>query len=749
MNRVAHKLDGDVQRDLHEIVRRASDRSVGQDFYRAKDLILKIAYCRSCLVTALEHCRDAMTLRDYLLLDFSLESVQSATIQGCKKNDEDCASWMELLNSILKVWSVQNPHEQEWASISHDNQHLGLRASQTSTNKMDALLAKALVDRVTRRVGETTEIFQSKLGAPSVFLGSEVGIEPIKVNVFVDEVLRGSSLLAMSVCVKHLEAILRKRADLPPWQLISWVPKTQGELVSVKALTNIQTKVFETPTILICDAVNGEEEIPTGVQAVLVRSAAVAPDILSHVSVRARNAHVLLATCFDPNIIKRWEDEYQGSWVQVTVVHGGSSLEIKACDMDFVESRSSEASSTATQIENAAKILTRQISRQLTRQLSRQFDRDITQRHIEKLTSRSQLLKSKSLLAETPTIDLENASEEYVIAQAEFESALVGSKSMNLRRLQEKLDFVRTPCAFALPYGAFQKVLGATENKHLLSKLQDTLNRLTAFTENDEVTDVFTSVQELMQEIKKPETFVEELESKWAEIDEGSKFGDTSLQQLYAHSNSGKGGDSFWGSVIGVWASLFSMRPWVSLAKANRCFMDLNMAVLVQELIRADYAFVLHSKNPFGLQQQGRQMYGEIVLGLGEVLVGNYPGRALSWTFTEGENSQPEIIAFPSKSVALIPPFESLICRSDSNGEDLKGFAGAGLFESIPTHQPSTLHVAYSKVKLITDVNYRTEILKKISVLCFQIEDAFGAHMDVEGVVSNDQIVIVQARPQV
>lgn len=66
--------------------------------------------------------------------------------------------------------------------------------------------------------------------------------------------------------------------------------------------TVCQDKVFDTPTILLSGSVSGEEEIPAGVQAVLVRSAAESPDILSHVSVRARNAHVLLGVCFDPEI---------------------------------------------------------------------------------------------------------------------------------------------------------------------------------------------------------------------------------------------------------------------------------------------------------------------------------------------------------------------------------------------------------------------------------------------------------------
>lgn len=43
--------------------------------------------------------------------------------------------------------------------------------------------------------------------------------------------------------------------------------------------------------------VTGEEEIPEGVVAVLTPDA---PDVLSHVSVRARNMRVLFATCHDP-----------------------------------------------------------------------------------------------------------------------------------------------------------------------------------------------------------------------------------------------------------------------------------------------------------------------------------------------------------------------------------------------------------------------------------------------------------------
>jgi alpha-glucan,water dikinase len=43
--------------------------------------------------------------------------------------------------------------------------------------------------------------------------------------------------------------------------------------------------------------VGGDEEIPDGVVACVTPEA---PDVLSHVSVRARNCEVLFATCYDP-----------------------------------------------------------------------------------------------------------------------------------------------------------------------------------------------------------------------------------------------------------------------------------------------------------------------------------------------------------------------------------------------------------------------------------------------------------------
>ena len=75
------------------------------------------------------------------------------------------------------------------------------------------------------------------------------------------------------------------------------------------------------------------------------------------------------------------------------------------------------------------------------------------------------------------------------------------------------------------------------------------------------------------------------------------------------------------------------------------------------------------------------ELFGEVVVGMGEALVGNQPGRALSFSAASSSGT-PEIsiLSLPSKRIGLFSPsgLSNVIFRSDSNGEDLEAFAGAG-----------------------------------------------------------------------
>ena len=55
-----------------------------------------------------------------------------------------------------------------------------------------------------------------------------------------------------------------------------------------------------------------------------------------------------------------------------------------------------------------------------------------------------------------------------------------------------------------------------------------------------------------------------------------------------------------------------------------------------------------------------------------------------------------QVVMFPSKSDGMFVP-ESLIFRSDSNGEDLEGYAGAGLYDSITMDATELKKVDYGE----------------------------------------------------
>ena len=77
-------------------------------------------------------------------------------------------------------------------------------------------------------------------------------------------------------------------------------------------------------------------------------------------------------------------------------------------------------------------------------------------------------------------------------------------------------------------------------------------------------------------------------------------------------------------ALTAVWASKWNDRAFVSLRNAGISHADLRMSVLVQPVVDADYAFVIHTVNPSSNDET--ELYAEVVMGLGEVLVGNFPG---------------------------------------------------------------------------------------------------------------------------
>ena len=198
-----------------------------------------------------------------------------------------------------------------------------------------------------------------------------------------------------------------------------------------------------------------------------------------------------------------------------------------------------------------------------------------------------------------------------------------------------------------------------------------------------------------------------------------------------------------WTCIKRVWASKWNDRAYLSRRVRGIAHQDLFMAVLIQQVIEAEYAFVIHTVNP--ATGNADEVYAEIVMGLGETLVGNYPGRALSF-ISDKKTGQPRITAFPSKSTGLYGG--GLIFRSDSNGEDLPGYAGAGLYDSVMLDPPREVSLDYSQDRLLLDENFRTNALKAVAKIGLAVEEGLASAQDIEGVYAKGRYYVVQTRAQ-
>jgi alpha-glucan,water dikinase len=574
------------------------------------------------------------------------------------------------------------------------------------------LHAKAALDRLRRAVEGQIDSTYQLLQPKAELLGKSFNADEWVVKLFSEEVVRGQSVFLLSMLIHHFDPVLRKQAKLGDWQVISPSSAT-GEVLFVESFRTVQGQRFERPTIIVAEKVFGDEEPPEGVRAVITPSSV---DLVSHVAVRARNASLLFATCYDRTTFDTLK-AMNGRAVELKVSATGDVL--------FAESKAKMA----------------------------------------KTAARGDARPTSKFAAVKPSLD--------VLTMAEFAKGRVGGKSWHLQELNAKLpDWLHTPRSVALPFGVFDAVLTDKANaavaeryRELVSEAQKISERLGIFAE--------PTPNPSKEGSRKPDAPPREVpllggargglprttEAILADIracllelqisaklkaDLQSAMGKSGFAESAARAHGRDARATMDTRIKQVWASKWNDRAYFSRQARGFAHDAVQMAVLIQEVVEAEFAFVLHTVNPFNGNRD--EIYGEVVLGLGETLVGNYPGRAMSFVCPKKGGSS-TVLAYPSKSVGLFGG--GLIFRSDSNAEDLEGYAGAGLYDSVLLEEPREVTLDYTSQRLVWDAAYRAGVLDKIARIGVVVEQAFGAPQDIEGAFVNGKFFVVQTRPQV
>ena len=634
--------------------------------------------------------RDNDRLKDVIYLDLALEAAvrQVMEAQIAEMSKRAPLDVLKITGMVLENLCLSTGENQEFVYCLKDWQNV-IRSAQSGSNDW-GLQAKAVCDRIGNALGEISERYINVLQPTAMNMGPKLNVDEHVLQLFSEEIVRGTPAAPLSQMLRVLDPMIRGVAQMGRWQVISPV-QVKGQVVYVDVLSTVQNTKYSVPTIIIAKRVSGEEDIPVGCVGVVTPDM---PDILSHVSVRARNEKVFFATVFDFNVLEEMK-QMDGKCVSLHPNAQGDEIDVKSIKLADVQPTGGAGASEV-----------------------------------------------KTLGESGISIKQKQWPGKFALDSSQFNDQVVGGKSKNLELLRGRTpNWIQLPASVALPFGTFNATLNDPINTQVKTKLESQIVSLKQFDDSkdgDGFRALIDDIKSTISLLKPPKTLQSELKSC---------FNKESLAWPGDLETSEEGQEA-WKTICAVWASKYNERAVLSCKKAGLNHDDLNMAVLCQPVVNAKYAFVLHTVHPQTNDQT--EIYGELVCGMGEALVGNFSGRALSFTVKKSDLDRPIVNGFPSKSKGLFMQQNTLIFRSDSNGEDLEGFAGAGLYDSICMNEASLTSIDYANEPISNNEDFRNQMLSAIAKSGMAIENLLDSAQDIEGAITEDgKLFVVQTRPQV
>ncbi|EFJ04729.1 hypothetical protein SELMODRAFT_432145 [Selaginella moellendorffii] len=628
--------------------------------------------------------RGGLVQRDVMLLDIALNNFFGLSIGRIDKSALRGDDLCELLSLVLENCCIDAESEELNMCLKYWNK---VKAEPRWTSTW-ALLAMSAADRIALSVEDYMDHIYKIVQPNAEILGKACGIAESYIKNFGEEVVRGQVLFNISGLLQRLQSILRGTAGLSTWQVVSHQPSAVGKVVVLPTLSSIQGLTYSEPHVVLTEKVDGMEDIPVGVTAVLCASTV---DMLSHVAIRARDSQVLLSSCFSSEEFGSLKS-FSGQHVLVNIGASGQVL-VSECD------------------ERA--------------------EHD---------------LKAENCTTHVKTSSIKNYQlEKLVLSEDEFEEGKVGAKSIKISMMRKALDkSVLLPPSIALPLGVFESVMNDPINSGVNSPFGFSLQRLKATTDSERIPTELARIRGL---VRTKLTVPKDLKRQVTSVAEAC-----GLIPTGAWENEDNW-EKAWQAICQVWSSKWTDRAWLSRRAHGIPDEALFMGCLIQKVIATDYAFVIHTMHP--IAKDPELMFCEhisklqIVPGLGEVLVGNHKGSAFSFTVPksnlEGADQlawlitclnlstfvEARILSLPSKRVGLFAAEGTVIARSDSNGEDLEGFSGAGLYDSVTVDVSKEVVLDYSEERLIWDHAFRGQLLKAVCQVGINVEAAFNGQPQV------------------
>jgi len=247
-----------------------------------------------------------MKLKDVLFLDLALQQYIKILADRIIHIDIGFEALMREVLIIMRNLSMTYRWEELAVCVKDLELAIRLTADLVSARgdvQDTSRKIKSITDRLRQVLGQVNDTFTDNIQPMAQLLGKRFKVEEYTEKLFSVELLRGSIFFSLSMVLEKLEPKLRATAKIGDWLVVSRGRSygSRGWVVKETHLKDVQLKTYDKRTVLIVERISGEEEVPSNVQAIVVLSAQTGshPDVLAHVSVRARNLKVMLACVFD------------------------------------------------------------------------------------------------------------------------------------------------------------------------------------------------------------------------------------------------------------------------------------------------------------------------------------------------------------------------------------------------------------------------------------------------------------------
>ncbi|MBF0216843.1 MAG: hypothetical protein HQL30_07625 [Candidatus Omnitrophica bacterium] len=390
--------------------------------------------------------------------------------------------------------------------------------------------------------------------------------DKIWVENFSSNIFRSDNIYLFALALKDIKRKVMEKGNISMWQVV--VPgKMRGKFKMIKDPAELA--MCGKGDIIVADNIPADSPPLKDVGGIIVFSE---DSLLSHPAIRARQYGVPFAVCPDERVMDEIIEEYQGKNIEADIA--GNKL--------VVVPEGDESGGAETKIQWKDYV-------------------------------------------EIPDPDLSNGG---IILPGDYRPGNVGNKAM---RLGEITRGDKMSKHLALGFGFYEKILGVFENKRSAGMIRGLSSRLRTAGEKD-IPILLRLVQRKIKGLTIPrETLKDISEAIRREVGDKPVFfrSSTNAEDLFGYAGAGLYDsygmidptdlDDIDKYVKAVWASVWNPRAFYDREANNIDHDSVRMAVLVHELIPADYGFVVHTRDPSASDNE--EMIIELVQGQGETLV--------------------------------------------------------------------------------------------------------------------------------